>query len=372
MSKPMTLTNDVDAAAERGVLLVNLGSPDSFAVADVRRYLDQFLMDGRVIDSPFLIRWLVVKAFILPLRPKQSAAAYQSIWWEEGSPLIVLSRRLQEKVQAGLDLPVALGMRYGQPSIAAAVQELLSFSSLKEILLIPLYPHYAMSTYETVVVEVQRVLQQLNGKVALRLVPPFYDDPDYIAALVQSAQPRLQKPYDHLLFSYHGVPERHLHKTDPTRHHCLRRGDCCELATEVHHLCYRAQVVRTTRAFAEAMKIPADKYSIAFQSRLGRDPWLTPYTDQTIVDLAESGVKHLRVICPAFVADCLETLEEIGEAGRELFLHHGGESFELIPCLNDHPQWVTVLQSWARRRDFALPPLVRQRLNMELDQRVPT
>ncbi len=329
---------------------MNLGSPDSPSVPDVRRYLNQFLMDPRVIDSPWIIRRLVVELFILPTRPKQSAKAYASIWTPEGSPLIVISRKVESLLRERINMPLSLGMSYGNPSIEAALSELLfeRGKGIEEVLLIPMYPHYAMSTFETVVVEVERQLLRLAPSVRLITKGPFYQDPDYIASLVASAKSYLAAGYDHLLFSYHGLPERHLRKSDPTKSHCLMSPNCCQTPSEAHKTCYRHQVYATTEAFVERAGVPRGKYSVAFQSRLGRDPWLQPYTDDVIEQLADRGVKKLLVMCPSFVADCLETLEEIGDEGKEEFLEHGGEEFHLVPCLNDHPHWIDVLARWCR------------------------
>ncbi len=332
----------------KGILLVNLGSPESPSVGDVRKYLHEFLMDGRVLDTPWLIRKFVVSCLILPFRPKTTAEAYRAIWRKEGSPLLVISRNTRELLQKEIAAPVALGMRYGEPSILSAVRSLLKQSgeSLGEILLIPLYPHYAMSSYETAVVATQDALKRLDCKIPLRTHPPFYNDLDYIGALVESALPHLRDDYDHLLFSYHGLPERHMRKADPTGSHCLTRENCCSLPSPAHATCYRHQVFETTGAFVQKAQIPEGKYSVTFQSRLGREPWLKPYTDLELERLARSGVKKLRVICPAFVSDCLETLEEIEIRGRKTFLNAGGEDFRYIPCLNEHPAWIQVLKKW--------------------------
>lgn len=341
---------DTDRPSRQGVLLVNLGSPDSPSVPDVRRYLNQFLMDGRVLDSPYLIRRFVVSAFILPKRPKRSAEAYRSIWWEEGSPLVVISRRVQAALRQQLPVRVSLGMRYGNPSIESGLADLIEGGPerVTEVFLIPLYPHYAMSTYETVEVEARRVLKRRWPDVRLHLQPPFYDDDRYIGALVESTRPHLERGFDHLLFSYHGVPERHLRKSDPTGRHCLSSPGCCQVPSPAFATCYRAQVLRTTDAFIRTAGIPPEKTSVAFQSRLGRDPWLQPFTEARIRELAASGVRRLAVICPSFVSDCLETLEEIGIGGREIFLESGGAEFELIPCLNDHPRWIETLAAWSK------------------------
>ncbi|MBN2364519.1 MAG: ferrochelatase [Calditrichaeota bacterium] len=331
---------------KKGVLLVNLGSPASPSVNDVQKYLSEFLMDKRVIDVPYPLRRIIVKGFILPFRSKKSAEAYRLMWWKEGSPLLVISQRIQEKLIMRLDDPVVLGMRYGSPSIESAVQELLS-ADVNRILLIPLYPHYAISTFESSVVETRSVLRDLAPELKLDIFSPYYNHPLYVEALVQRSQSYLTQNFDHLLFSYHGLPERHLRRADPTGNHCLSAADCCETSSPAHQTCYRHQVLETTRLFVEKAAISPEKYSISFQSRLGKDTWTSPFTSDQIMKLANDGIKKLLVICPSFVTDCLETLEEIGIQGREIFLTAGGERFELIPCLNDHPAWITALQNFS-------------------------
>jgi ferrochelatase len=327
----------------KAVLLVNLGSPDSPSVPDVRRYLREFLMDPRVLDVSWTVRFCIVNFAILPSRPKQSGHAYQSIWTKEGSPLIVISRHLRAKLQERVSLPVTLAMRYRNPSIPAAIQALAE-KGADEVLVIPLFPHYAMSSFESAVERVKEVGASLAPGMKFRIQPPFFDHPDYVAAMVANARESLDAGYDHLLFSYHGLPERQLRKSDPTGHHCLAAPGCCETASPAHATCYRAQAFKTVAAFVARAGIPREKYSVAFQSRLGRDPWLKPYTDHVIPELAAKGVKRLQVICPAFVSDCLETLEEIGIRGRESFLGAGGADFKLIPCMNEHPQWIAALE----------------------------
>lgn len=331
-----------------GVLLVNLGSPDSPSVPDVRRYLREFLMDGRVLDKPWPIRFAVVNLFILPSRPKQSAEAYHQIWTAEGSPLVVTSRRVQAALGERVPVEVELAMRYQNPSIPAALASLAS-KGVARLLLIPLFPHFAMSSYETAVERVREVIQQRHPAMQLVVQPPYYADPGYLEALVASARPHLDRGFDHLLFSFHGIPERHLRRSDPTRRHCLHAPDCCEVASPAHATCYRAQCLRTVAGFVARTNLAPNRYSVAFQSRLGRDPWLTPYTDQELERLGKAGVKRLLVICPAFVSDCLETLEEIGLRGRETFLHAGGAEYGQIPCLNDHPLWIAALEGMVTR-----------------------
>ncbi len=327
----------------KGVLLVNLGSPDSPCVRDVRRYLREFLMDPRVLDMNWFVRFAIVNFAILPTRPKQSAHAYQSVWRPEGSPLVVISRNVHHRLQAKVNVPVELAMRYQKPSIASAVSSLAQ-QGVDDLLLVPLFPHYAMSSFETAVERVKEVAASLAPGTKIVVQPPFYDHPQYIAALVASAHEFLAKGYDHLLFSFHGLPERQIRKSDPTGGHCLTGENCCEGSSPAHATCYRAQCFKTTTAFVKQAGVPGGKYSIAFQSRLGRDPWLKPYTDYELVRFASEGVKKLLVICPAFVSDCLETLEEIGIRGRETFLRAGGTDFALIPCLNEHPHWLDALE----------------------------
>jgi len=332
----------------KAVLLVNLGSPDSPSVPDVRRYLNEFLMDGRVIDVPWPLRRLLV-GLILINRPKESAHAYASIWTPEGSPLIVTSRNVQKLLQARVSVPVALAMRYQNPGVPAVVRELAQ-QGITELLLIPLFPHYAMSSYETAVEWVRHHVKRLAPDMKLSVQPPYYDATDYITALGAVAADALKTPHDHLLFSFHGVPERQIRKSDPSRCHCLASSDCCDRAPKpVLEVCYRAQCRATARTLAEWCGLPKNQWSVAFQSRLGRDPWLRPYTDEELERLAKSGVKRLLVICPAFVSDCLETIEEIGMRGKATFLEAGGESYTLIPCLNEHPAWISALENMVKK-----------------------
>lgn len=328
-----------------GVLLINLGSPDSTAVPDVRRYLREFLMDPRVIDVAWPLRFLIVEGFILPFRPRKSAEAYHQIWTAEGSPLIVTSRKVRVALEENLGMPVELAMRYRLPSAADALRR-LEQRGVQEVAVIPLFPHFAMSSFETAALHVVDQARKVAPRLRLRAVRPYFEHPDYIQAMVASLRSHLEKGYDHLLFSFHGIPERHLRKSDPTGGHCLKAERCCEIPSPAHATCYRAQCLRTVAAVVRAAGI--ERYSVAFQSRLGRDPWLRPYTDQEIPRLAREGVRRLQVICPAFVADCLETLEEIGMRGRELFLEAGGSEFTLVPCLNERPEWIGALATLAR------------------------
>jgi ferrochelatase len=327
------------------VLLLNLGSPDSPAVADVKRYLGEFLGDERVIDKPgnSLLRGLLVHGIIIPFRAKNSAHAYSTVWTREGSPLIVTSRSTQAKLQARTALPVELAMNYGNPSIPDALSRLAA-RGIDRLLLFPQYPHYAMSSWETVVAKVRREAARLAPAMKIECVEPYYQDEDYIAALVASARPYLNHAHDHLLFSYHSIPVRHLTKADSSHAHCQVVADCCNTCSPAHATCYRAQVTRTTQAFARLAGLDPDRWSIAFQSRLANEPWLEPYTDFEYKRLAAAGKKRLLVITPAFVTDCLETLEEIRVRGAEDFAAAGGSTFEHIPCLNDQPVWIDFLE----------------------------
>ncbi len=341
----------------RAVMLINLGSPDAPETGAVRRYLNQFLMDSQVIQLPWIVRRLIVSLLVLPRRPKQSAAAYRSIWWQSGSPLVVLSQRVEKALQQKLNMPVVMAMRYGSPSIEQQLLKLAKNDAIRELLVLPMYPHYADSTVHTAILEVSRVIKVHRLPLAVTVVPPFYAQPDYIDALVNSAGACLAKGYDHLLFSYHGLPESHLRSADPSGSHCLARADCCATPAPAHATCYRHQIYATTRLFTQRAQVAADRYSVAFQSRLGRARWLEPSTENVLRELAQRGVKRLVVICPAFVTDCLETLEEIGMRGKEIFIEAGGESLELIPCLNEHPDWLGALANWCGQEH---PPLSSQ------------
>ena len=337
--------------AQSAVLLLNLGSPDSTSVADVRRYLKEFLGDERVIDKPAnsFLRGLLVNQIICRFRAPKSAHAYQSIWTPEGSPLILTSKRVQSLVQAKLPaLPIALAMNYGNPSIPDVLGQLVA-QGVERLLLFPQYPHYAMSSWETVVVKVYREAARLAPQMKIECVQPYYADDDYIDALVASARPYLSQPHDHLLFSYHGIPVRHLTKADSSRAHCQMVTDCCNTCSPAHATCYKAQVTRTTQAFARKAGLDPAKWSISFQSRLVGEPWLSPYTDKEFERLAHEGKKRLLVITPAFVTDCLETLEEIRVEGAEDFKAAGGTEFTHIPCLNEQPAWIDVLTGRIRQ-----------------------
>jgi ferrochelatase len=332
----------------KGVLLVNLGSPESPTPKDVKPYLDEFLMDKYVIDVPFLLRALLVRGIILRKRPEKSAAAYAKIWTEDGSPLIVFSEKMHDKVQKQLDIPVALAMRYGTMTILKGLQELKE-KGVTEVMLLPLYPQHAMASTVTILELAEELRKKHFPEMKFKIVPAFYNKPDYIKALANSMQKYLDTfEYDHLLFSYHGIPERHIRKTDITKSHCKIDGSCCNTPSPAHEFCYRHQCYETTRQVVELLNIPKDKYSQTFQSRLAGDKWLEPYTDIEINKMPEKGIKNLAVVTPAFVADCLETLEEIAMEANHQFKEHGGEEFLAIPCMNDGDEWCGVVANWIK------------------------
>lgn len=331
----------------RGILLLNLGSPDSTEVADVKRYLDEFLMDKRVIDYPYLLRLLLIKGIITPRRAPHSAAAYKKIWWPDGSPLIKLTEQVRDALEPSVGMPVEIAMRYGNPSMEAGLRKLMDrVQGLQEVIAMPLYPHYAMSSYETAAVHARKVHDKGRYPFKLTITRTFHDDPGYISALAASISPYLESPFDYLLFSYHGIPQRHVRKSDVTGSHCLKCADCCHVDSPAHAYCYRHQVITTMELTARSLGLDKDRYGFSFQSRLGREEWLKPYTVKVLEELPSRGIKRLLVACPAFAADCLETLEEMAMQGRDTFLAAGGESFQLIPCLNTHPAWLEVVSGW--------------------------
>ncbi len=328
---------------KRAIILMNLGSPDSIKVKDVRNYLNEFLMDERVIDSPYLWRSILVKGIITPFRAPKSAEAYSAIWGKDGSPLVAITYQQQQALQQMTDEPVEVAMRYGNPNMKSAYDSLLrNHPGLEEVVLLPLYPHYAMSSYETAVAHAEAVYKKGKYPFRINTVPPFYNNEGYINALCESIRPYLATG-GHLLFSYHSIPERHIQKSDVTGNHCLRSGNCCEGTSPAHAHCYRHQCLTTTRLVVEKLGIPAGNYSVSFQSKLGRSEWLKPSTTLRMQQMPGEGIKHLLVVSPAFVSDCLETLEELGIRERENFMSAGGESYTFIPCMNVQPEWMKAM-----------------------------
>ncbi|MBS1607800.1 MAG: ferrochelatase [Bacteroidetes bacterium] len=329
---------------KRGIILMNLGSPDSTSVRDVRRYLNEFLMDKRVIDIPWLQRAALVKGIITPFRAPKSAHAYKTIWTKEGSPLIVITKQLQEAVQKLTSDPVEIAMRYGNPTPKVAFDALMNkVEGLEEVILFPLYPHYALASYETAIEYAKEIHAKNKYPFRLTIIPPYFNDPSYIKALSESMQPYLQQDYDHILFSYHGIPARHLHNRDVAQvQQCVQAGTCLAAGATKNKNCYRYEVFETTRLVTEALRIPKDKYSLSFQSRLGKG-WLEPFTDIRLEQMPKEGIRKLLIVSPAFVSDCLETLEELEIRGKEIFIGAGGESYQMIPCMNVHPDWVSTV-----------------------------
>lgn len=335
----------------QGLLLVNVGTPDSAEPADVRRYLGEFLMDPYVIDIAAVFRFLLVYGAILPTRPKKSAEAYRKVWTKRGSPLAFHHSDLTEKVSGRLaknGTRVLQAMRYGRPSIHSALEQ-FKREGIDDITVFPLYPQYSLAATETSIDKTVKEARRVGISKPLRFVPPFYNTGPFIRAFEKTTKEALADfRADYVLFSYHGLPERHMHKAhpeaDPAGGHCFSSENCCSTVAEKNRNCYRAQSFATTFALAEAIGMPrADfgpRYDISFQSRLGRTPWIKPYTDLVVPELAKRGVKRLAVICPSFVADCLETLEEIGIRARQDFIRAGGEDLKLVPSLNSSDVWV--------------------------------
>ena len=333
--------------AKKAIILMNLGSPDSTEVKDVRKYLKEFLMDEKVIDVPYLLRSFLINGIIVPFRAPKSAEAYKTVWTKDGSPLVVFTKQLQHALQQEISVSVEIAMRYGNPTPQLAFENLIQQNpDLEEVLAIPLYPHYAMSSFETAVDSAKEVHEKNGYSFKLSFLKPFYNEEHYINALAENIRPFLQQSHDHILFSYHGVPGRHIRKSDITGNHCLKMGNCCDIASSAHAHCYRHQVFTTTRLVMEKLNVPKSEYSIAFQSRLGKG-WLQPFTDIRLEEMPKEGIKKLLILCPAFVSDCLETLEEINVRGNEDFMKAGGETFTMIPCLNTNALWVDVLKNWS-------------------------
>lgn len=340
-----------------GILLVNLGTPDAPEPGAVRRYLREFLSDPRVIDINPVGRALLLYLVILPFRPRRSAAAYREVWMPEGSPLLVHGRGLLAALRERMpEHPIELGMRYGKPSIPDALARLRE-QSCDQLVVLPLYPHYAASSTGSTLEKVYRTAAELWNTPYVQVIPPFYDHPAFLDAFAELGRAKLDAlAPDHVLFSFHGLPERQVvASADPKL--CLASASCCDRLVDGNRNCYRAQCFVTARELARALDLGdahglEQRWSISFQSRLGRTPWIKPYTDEVIPALAQRGVKKLAVFCPAFVADCLETLEEIGIRARNDFIAAGGETLELVPSLNTRPSWVAAVEQMIRE---ALP-----------------
>ena len=337
-------------SAPQGVLLINLGTPDAPETGPVRRYLREFLSDPRVLDISPPGRAALLYGVILPFRPQKSAEAYRKIWMPQGSPLLVYGNALRDRLQDALGpgWAVELGMRYGTPSLGSAIEKLRA-RGVRELTVVPLYPQYASSSTGSSLERVYQLVGAAWNVEALRVLPPFFDRPAFLDAFADVGRPVLAEARpEHVLFSFHGLPERQVKKSDPTGAHCLHRADCCDVDVPANRWCYRRQCFFTAQALAQRLGLPSGAWTVTFQSRLGRTPWIRPYTDLVIPELAAKGVKRMAVFCPAFVADCLETLEEIGIRAKAQFLAHGGEALTLVPSLNAHPSWVRGLTRMVR------------------------
>lgn len=334
---------------KKGVLLVNLGTPDSAEVSDVRKYLDEFLMDERVIDINAFKRTLLVKGIIVPFRSPKTSKLYKEIWDENGSPLLYYSKiqaaMVQEKL--GEEYHVELAMRYQNPSIASALDKLKA-GMVESIQVIPLFPQYASASTGSVIQKVMELVGKWQTVPPISFVNSFHDNELMIDTFAQNAEKYQPESYDQILFSFHGLPERQLKKCDHSGQHCLKKNDCCATLTDVNKFCYSAQCHDTARLIAKRLRIPEEKYSVCFQSRLGKEPWVQPYTSEVLKELAEKGKKRLLVFCPAFVADCLETLYEVSVEYHEEFKALGGEEVQLVASLNDDPKFIEALVAMIR------------------------
>jgi ferrochelatase len=328
-----------------GVLLINLGTPDSPSTADVRKYLSEFLNDPRVIDIHPVARMLLVNLIIVPFRAPKSAKLYKEIWTERGSPLLFHGLDLQKKLQEALgsDYIVEFGMRYQSPNVLDALKR-LEKQSLNKLILLPLYPQYASSSTGSTLETVYKELSDWDVVPDVKTISQFYDHPDFIATVLEIAKGYILSDYEHFIFSFHGLPERHIKKADCTNT-CLASSTCCDAITKTNHHCYRASCFATARSIAKGLNIQDDNYTVSFQSRLGRDPWIKPYSDKVIEEKGKAGLKKMLVFSPAFVADCLETLYEIGIEYQELFKEHGGEKIQLVESLNSRPMWIAALKN---------------------------
>jgi ferrochelatase len=335
-----------------GILLINLGTPDSPSTQDVRIYLRELLSCKRVIDINPVARWFVLNLLILPFRPKKSAKAYKKIWMDEGSPLLVFSEKLKTALLeefAEKDIPIELGMQCRKPSLKTAIGKLRG-QNCDQIIVLPLYPQYASSSYGAAIEDLYKVILNDWNMPYLRIIPPFFSDSRFIDAWAKIGLPYIEKKHDHVLFSFHGLPLRHLKKSDYTGKWCQNDYSCCKELIDENRNCYSAQCYQTAKLLAKSLKIEEEKWSVSFQSRLGRDEWVKPYTEPHLKELAERGMKCVVVFCPSFVADCLETIEEIGISAAEHFKEYGGEELILVPSLNNHPEWVRALTSIIRQQ----------------------
>lgn len=333
----------------KGILLVNLGTPYSYKTSDVRKYLREFLSDPRVVDINPVGRYILVNAIIAPFRSPKSAATYKKVWTDLGSPLMVYSQSLREKLQEtlGNDYWVGLAMRYQNPSIETTLLEMQS-KGIDQIKVIPLFPQYASATGGSVNEKVMELVSQWQTIPEIEFIKSYHDEPKMIETFAENGRKWGLENFDYFLFSFHGLPQRQLKKADLSKSHCQGGGDCCKVITQANKNCYGAQCQATAQLIAKNLELHPNSYSISYQSRLGNDPWIGPYTSKVLKELAEKGIKRVLVFCPAFVSDCLETIYEIGMEYKEEFLAEGGERLQLVESLNTHPSWVNCLAEMAR------------------------
>ncbi|MDH4201015.1 MAG: ferrochelatase [Spirochaetia bacterium] len=338
-----------------GILIVNTGSPEAPQPHNVKKYLGEFLMDERVIDIPFMARWFLVNVIIAPFRSKKTAQLYQNIWTPEGSPLLVYTRKLAKEITKTTRLPVEYAMRYGNPSIRESIEK-LSREKTEKIILIPMFPHYAMSTYESVVEKTKMEIAKFSG-IKLEVIKPYYNNPEFIQALYDNSRAYLKKKFDHIIFSYHSLPLRHIKKADSDGNICLVKENCCEVYSTAHEKCYKAQTLQTTKLFLKKagldFAVNSDMASLTYQSAMGKD-WLQPSTENKIMELAHNGYKKILVICPGFVTDNLETIEELGIRAKNTFISIALEEgknkpeYTLVSSLNLHKAWIKALSKWIK------------------------
>jgi len=339
-----------------GVVLVNLGTPDSPSTPDVRKYLREFLMDKRVIDISFLRRWALVNLIIAPFRAPKSAKRYQLLWEDRGSPLMFYGEDVANMLQQSLgdEYLVKLAMRYQNPSIRSSLEE-LETAIVNRIIVIPLFPQYASATTGSVIDKVMEIVKCWQIIPQIEFIDQFLEEELFIKAFAERGKTAMQdQDFDHYIFSYHGLPERQILKGS-INGYCQLSDKCCSIYHQKNNWCYRAQCFHTSRLLAGELDIPKDKYAITFQSRLGKDPWIRPYTDELLKELAKQGIKKVLVFSPSFIADCLETTIEIDREFKGEFEAAGGEQWQLVESLNDHPLWVECLKQMVIRRVYPPP-----------------
>ena len=337
----------MDLQKNEGVLLINLGSPKELSKKSVRQYLRVFLSDDNVVDLPKFFQQFILRLFILPFRPKNTLEAYEKIWTKEGSPLIISTESIANKLTKKTGWNVEYAMRYEEPSIEKALHKFKK-NEINKIYVISLYPHNAMATTVTTELETRNVAMNVSNDFELIFTKPFFDNEEYINAMVNSIRPYVEnKSYDKIIFSYHGIPKRQAKKTDETGEHCFSTSNCCEIENDGSKDCYRSHTRIASDLTAKKLGLEDDQWEIAYQSRIGPG-WLTPFTDKRLAKLPEEGKDNIAILCPSFISDCLETLEEIDIRGRETFLKAGGKKMTYIPCLNDSEDTINLLENLVR------------------------